>query len=166
MKAGESVQNGIRRAISEQIEKALDEITDRDLDRAETIHQVRKRCKKIRGSLRLVRGALGNRYSEENAWYRDTARHVSDLRDAQAMIETCDKLSGRFVDSVDEGVLRPTREVLEERKNALMGDTDHVDDLLQDLRSAMLAGQKRVASLVLAGDGCRAAILNHPESFA
>ena len=108
LRTGESAQNGIRRVISEEIERSLGEVADADLDRAHTIHQVRKRCKKIRATLRLVRGALGNTYSSENAWYRDAARRMSELRDAQAMMETYDALAKRFVDQADEEVIRPS----------------------------------------------------------
>lgn len=45
---GESAGDGIRRMAREQIDRALEEISDSSLDRHDTVHQVRKRCKKIR----------------------------------------------------------------------------------------------------------------------
>jgi CHAD domain-containing protein len=95
LRTGESVQCGIRRVLSEQIERSLGEIADMKRDRADTIHQVRKRCKKIRAALQLVRGALGDAYSKEYAWYRDASRRIADVRDAEAMIETCDCVTPR-----------------------------------------------------------------------
>lgn len=74
---GESVQDGIRRVIGEQAERSLDELTDAHLDQAETIHQMRKRCKKIRAALRLVRNALGKAYAVENASSVATCRASS-----------------------------------------------------------------------------------------
>ena len=44
-----------QRIATEQIDRAIDELDDSSLDYHETIHQVRKRCKKLRGLLRLVR---------------------------------------------------------------------------------------------------------------
>jgi CHAD domain-containing protein len=166
LRVGESVPDGIRRVISEQIERSLGELADADLGPADAIHQVRKRCKKIRAALRLVRGALGNAYSTENAWYRDVARGISDLRDAEAMIETCDALAKRFVDQVDGGVLRPIRGMLEARKKTLMGDTNRVDSLLHDFESAMAAGHERAASLVLEGDGCEVVLAGMRNTYA
>jgi hypothetical protein len=42
---GESAGEGLRRIAREQVEKALGETLDEDLDRHATVHQVRKRCK-------------------------------------------------------------------------------------------------------------------------
>ncbi|MEZ4569166.1 MAG: hypothetical protein R2849_02320 [Thermomicrobiales bacterium] len=56
----EALDVGVRRIATEQVEKALAELDDSDLDRHATVHQVRKRCKKIRGLLRLVRPGLEN----------------------------------------------------------------------------------------------------------
>lgn len=153
LRAGESVQDGIRRVLSEQIEQSLGELADTNLNRAEVIHQVRKRCKKIRATLQLVRDALGNSYSKENAWYRDATRSISDVRDTEAMIETCDALAKRFTNHVDIEIIQSIRSPLERRKNMLMEDTDRINKLLQDFESAMVAGHKRVATLSIEGDG-------------
>jgi CHAD domain-containing protein len=92
LKAHESVPEGIKRIAGEQIERAIKELTDSELDPHESVHQARKRFKKIRGVLRLVREDLGEIYSDENAWFRDTGRELSAVRDAEAMLETLDKL--------------------------------------------------------------------------
>lgn len=166
LRTGESVQDGIRRVLSKQIERSLGELADTNLNRADTIHQVRKRCKKIRAALQLVRGALGNKYSKENAWYRDAARRISDVRDTEAMIETCDALAKHFIDQVDIEIIQPIRSLLETRKNALMDDTDRIDKLLHDFESAMVAGHKRVASLSIEGDGYGAALTGMCEMYS
>jgi hypothetical protein len=83
----EPVQDGVRRVALEQIDAALSEIQDRDLPTEKTVHQVRKRCKKLRGLLRLVRPALGDTYARENAAYRDLASSLSGARDAAVMLE-------------------------------------------------------------------------------
>lgn len=54
----DTVEAGMRRIAAEQIERAIAEIDDTGLDRHETVHQVRKRCKKVRGLVRLVRPAF------------------------------------------------------------------------------------------------------------
>ena len=58
----EPVQESIIRIAREQISKAIDEIEDEDLDRHDTVHQVRQRCKKLRGLIRIVRPALGKTF--------------------------------------------------------------------------------------------------------
>ena len=67
--ADEDVESGIRRVAYEQLDKCLDELDDDSLEAHATVHQARKRCKKLRGLVRLVRPALGFAYSIENSWY-------------------------------------------------------------------------------------------------
>mgnify|MGYP006302818097 CR=1 FL=1 len=162
----ESVEDGIRRVITEQIERALAELNDSELGRHETVHQVRKRCKKIRGALRLVRPALGKAYAVENAWYRDAARRISDLRDAGAMIESYDDLADRFGDQVDGRVIRPIRDEFERRRQAAAVDADRADALLQAFGEALAEGSNRVAELTVDGDGCRAALAGMRKTYA
>ena len=92
IKAKEAVEDSLKRIATEQVDKAIAEIDDKKLSRDEAVHQVRKRCKKIRALLRLVRPALGNQFSAENRFFRDTAREVAGLRDALIQIETLDAL--------------------------------------------------------------------------
>ncbi|MGD9855020.1 MAG: CHAD domain-containing protein [Planctomycetaceae bacterium] len=87
----ETVVAGVRRIAREQIDAALAAIRDDDLDPHEAVHQVRQRCKRVRGLLRLVRPQIGNTYHQENAFFRDAAAGLSSLRDAQSMIECFDR---------------------------------------------------------------------------
>jgi inorganic triphosphatase YgiF len=50
-----TVQKSVRRIALEQIDKAIREVLDDNVNRHEAVHQVRKRCKKLRGLIRLVR---------------------------------------------------------------------------------------------------------------
>jgi CHAD domain-containing protein len=165
LKTGESVQHGVRRVINQQIERALDELADPDLDRAETIHQVRKRCKKIRGALRLVRGGLGDAYAMENAWYRDAARRLSALRDAQVMVETGEALARHFAGQVDGDTIQAIEGHLVACRDALMNDRERIAELLEDFRSALEAGQNRVPSLTIRGDGHQAALAGMRKTY-
>jgi len=100
----------LRRAAREQIRRGLSEIADPGLGPHETVHQVRKRCKKIRGLLRLARPALaGDAYSDLNGFFRDAARMLSDVRDAQAVRETYDDLMDAYGDQVDRRAFAPVR---------------------------------------------------------
>ena len=91
----ESIPGASRRIACEQLERALAALADPDeLGAEETIHDVRKRCKKLRGLVRLVRPGLGDEYDHANAAFRDAARELSPLRDAHA-------LQGTFGDLVE-----------------------------------------------------------------
>ena len=67
--ADESVEDGIKRIVNEEINQAIKEIDNPRLKRNEAIHEVRKHCKKIRSVLRLVRPQFEETYQFENAWY-------------------------------------------------------------------------------------------------
>ena len=54
LKQNETVAKSIERICKEQIDKAIDEIDDTAPTREKTVHQIRKRCKKLRGVIRLV----------------------------------------------------------------------------------------------------------------
>ena len=82
--AKETVEDGIKRIVSEEIARAIKDIDNRRLKRTEAIHEVRKSCKKIRAVLRLVRPQFEETYQFENAWFRDTAKGLAELRDAEA----------------------------------------------------------------------------------
>ncbi len=88
----EDVETGLTRIAGEQIRKAIEEIGDSKLDATRTVHQVRKRCKKVRGLLRLVRSSFAGDYSAENALFRDLARGLAPVRDADVRLATLDQL--------------------------------------------------------------------------
>ena len=54
----------IKRVVCEQIDQAMQELTDDNMDRHKGVHQARKRFKKIRAILRLTRQDLGNTYQD------------------------------------------------------------------------------------------------------
>ncbi|MEJ2518479.1 MAG: CHAD domain-containing protein, partial [Methyloceanibacter sp.] len=73
-----------RRIAGEQIDKALAEAQAADEPVAWRVHQLRKRCKKIRALARLVRPGLED-YESVNRSFRDSARLLSSQRDARVM---------------------------------------------------------------------------------
>lgn len=139
----ESVQAGVRRIAKEQIADGIDKIADETISAGEAIHQVRKTCKKLRGLIRLVRPSLGGTYKRENRRFRDIARTLSDLRDAETVIETFDwilDLSGE--DSRKQ--LTTVRDALVKRKKAVWGSSDSARSLLEDAGHAMAAAASDV----------------------
>ncbi|MGK7296930.1 MAG: CHAD domain-containing protein [Candidatus Wenzhouxiangella sp. M2_3B_020] len=148
----ESIEDGIRRIAVEQIDKALAEIDDDDLDRHETVHQVRKRCKKLRALARLVRPVFPG-YKRINATYRDAAKELSWIRDAHAVIETIDDLVDRFDDATDSEAFRPIREELVARRDETDADRETIDRRIEQFRDTMAGGRAEVASWTLEADG-------------
>lgn len=152
----ESVEEGVKRIVGEQIDKAIGEIQNQDLDRHQTVHQVRKRCKKIRGTLRLVRPEFEETYRFENAWFRDAARRLSPLRDAEAMIETYDQLMNRFSDQLETEAFTPVRETLVLRRRQIADEQFDLDERLADFLTDMREARERVNTWVIRASGFQA----------
>jgi hypothetical protein len=69
----ESVEAGIRRIVGEQLDAAL--VAPAQLDHHQAVHEVRKRCKRIRGALRLVRPVFEHDYRREPDLSSRPVRH-------------------------------------------------------------------------------------------
>ncbi len=135
----------IRRIVQEQIERAIREIDDGKLAPEEVVHQVRKRCKKVRAVLRLGRGCLDDDgiFKRENAWFRDAARGLSFARDAAALIKTYDRLMTHFSEQVDRPKFGSIRRKLTMRHQEIAGCD--IDSHLVEFRERMVTGLDRVS---------------------
>ena len=97
-----------------------------DEDPDEAIHDVRKRCKKIRAVARLVRDEMGSdAYQRYNTYYRDLARRFSDVRDGHVMVKTLDDVteeSREMLERVFEGLMESQEELGSHLKESLKAD--------------------------------------------
>lgn len=93
LKLGEDVDQGLRRIATGQIKSALRAADDADA-RDAAPHAIRKRCKKLRGLLRLVRGSFDD-YALEQRGARDAARVLAGVREAGAHLEALARLRAR-----------------------------------------------------------------------
>jgi CHAD domain-containing protein len=135
----ETLADGLPRVAAEQVDRGIADLGGNGTDLAEAVHQVRKRCKKIRGLLRLFRGSLPAVYSQENAWFRDLARSLSSARDAEAMLECLDSLCEAFSQDLEADAFTSVRHALEERRAATQHDADlpqRVQDTAAKLQNA------------------------------
>ncbi|WP_299817707.1 CHAD domain-containing protein [uncultured Jannaschia sp.] len=119
----DDLQAALRRIATEQIDRALREIEHPDLSLAERVHQARKRCKKLRGLIRLVRPVMGG-YKRENAALRDAARRLSGMRDTQTLIATYDAVCEQFADEIDRRAFGPIRAKLTRDAKAAAADPE------------------------------------------
>lgn len=152
LKAGESVNDALIRIAREQLGKAIAEIDDSKLDPHETVHQVRKRCKKLRGLLRLVRPALGKVYKQENACFRDAARRLSFVRDAQTLVETLDDLTTFYADSLAPDFAAAVHAELVERRNTVADNEMDLEGRLAQVRAVLRSAHDRAGTWQLADD--------------
>ncbi|MCQ4261762.1 hypothetical protein CXK91_12775 [Stutzerimonas stutzeri] len=83
----------VRKAALGRINKAIQALCVAPAERAEGVHQARKRFKELRALLRLVREPLGTRFKVDNRRLRDAGRRLAESRDAAAMLESWDALA-------------------------------------------------------------------------
>src|SRR5688572_29173690 len=90
----ESVTRSVRRIACEGLDDAIERLSvcgGATADEIEDhVHEVRKRCKELRGLLRLVRSDLGEDFRSADRTIRTAARELSALRDAHALLDTFD----------------------------------------------------------------------------
>lgn len=149
----ETIAAGMRRIARSQIEKAIAELDEDALSRQDTIHQVRKRCKKVRGLLRLVRPGFAA-YKDENIAFRDAARRLSDYRDSTTLIETSDRIATRFATMAREQTFNQVHDRLLEHRRRL--DDNEVDEALARFRADMVRALDRSADWTLDPDSFEA----------
>lgn len=142
IKRGEEVEEALRRLADDQLETALEEIASDTLPFAEKVHQVRKRCKKLRGLLRLVRKSFDG-YGDENETFRDAARLLSEVRDAGSLIETYDALTGHFDAQIDRRAFAQIRARLTRDANEIR-DLPETAERMEEVRQTLLAARARV----------------------
>jgi CHAD domain-containing protein len=94
LEADESLPEGTARIARGRIDHAIDELSGKnDSSPVEAVHEARKDMKKLRALLRLMRGELGeSTFARENTCFRDAARELAGVRDADVMLETLQAL--------------------------------------------------------------------------
>ena len=123
----ESVSDGIRRVVLEQLDQACADLEGWDEhDHDERIHDARRRLKKARAALRLVRPALGEAtFQRENACLRDAARELGGARQAAAVLECFRQLRQTYAGELPPDAFSGVERLLVDAKaRALVGTLD------------------------------------------
>jgi CHAD domain-containing protein len=140
-----------RRVAREQVDKGLKELEQAVDNPHETVHQVRKRCKKLRGLLRLVRPVFPD-YTRENKNIRDAARMLSPLRDAGSMLETVDLLA-KMIPEEERTLLLPVRTELLRQQIKTSNENAHFKLTLDSFEKAFQDLRKRIDCWELRDNG-------------
>jgi len=151
LKSDTSVESAVRRIAGEQIDKALVSLDATGDARAGAIHDVRKRCKKLRGLLRLVRHSFPD-YPQENAAFRDISRLLGAARDAKVLEETYDAVLADYNGTLERAALDPVRAALTRGHEHAIGEAD-LDAGFAEARTMMQAARERAEHWTLGGSG-------------
>lgn len=84
---GEPVDAAFRAIALDQLDETLADLNAPPEPGRSVVHEARRRCKKLRGLLRLVRPAFAE-FEQENRAIRDAAKTLSHLRDGEVLHET------------------------------------------------------------------------------
>jgi CHAD domain-containing protein len=136
-----TVQDGVRAIAIELIDDAV-EATKQRRDAEQTVHTLRKTCKKLRGLVRLIQPVFAG-YQAENTAFRDAGRGLSFLRDSTVQIATYDSLLDAFDDQVERARFAPVRRKLTLRHKRLAQHGD-VRRRLEEFRETMADARRRV----------------------
>jgi CHAD domain-containing protein len=138
-----------RRIAREQIDRALGELEDESLDRDTQIHQARKRCKKLRGFLRLCRPALGEVFQRENRALRDAARLISGTRDRKVLLDTCRSLAANPGESAEPGAVDSVLEALEASYESHVQEGQEVEKKIESFKSRLRGVRRRIGKMAV-----------------
>jgi len=150
-KASEAVDDALRRIAREQADAAVEDCARDDANLA--VHEVRKRCKKLRALVRLV-GPGFDHADAENAAYRDTARLLSGSRDAAVRLGAFEKLVTH--EQLDPAGLAWVRERLELDREATATHGGDTRQHLDAARGRLLTARGRIAAWELDDTGFEA----------
>jgi CHAD domain-containing protein len=140
----ETIADGIKPIVIEQIDKALDRLQSTRGSQDDAIHESRVCLKKIRAALRLVQTAIDpDLFRHENTCFRDAGRRLAVVRDTAAMLEIIDKLSARFADQLAPEAFRELRQPLRQAKAARQPEKNKV---MLAVAKTLSAARRRVAS--------------------
>lgn len=93
LRRGESIEEAVPAIVRAQTNAALAVLLTAEAgERNAVALDARKRCKKVRGLLRLVREALGEQYRPADQAYRSVAHALAARREAEANLATLDRL--------------------------------------------------------------------------
>jgi CYTH domain-containing protein/CHAD domain-containing protein len=137
----------LARAARERIDDALARLDGLDdaspAEIEEAVHEVRKRCKEVRGLAELIRPALGRRFRSFNSPVRSAAAELSSIRDAHAVLDTFDRLRAAQVD-LDDPSLDPVRARLAHLAAVATRDVAGGDQRLENARVLLRAARSEI----------------------
>ncbi len=144
-------QHRIKKIYKSQMQKMVEESYAKNISYAKAVHQIRKRCKKMRGVLRLIRYDLKHPelYREQNEFFKQTAKLLGASRDQKVLADTYGKLVRKYrLDVQDFGSLE---QIIDEFKQDL--SAQQYEKLLQQVRQRIEQNFAVVSKLQLQKGG-------------
>ena len=127
----------VMRILQEQTEKICSQLQKPVKDIDETVHDCRKRLKKMRALVRLVRKSVPEDfYKNTNRFYRDLGREMAPLRDCRVMLNQWEELWAKNLRR--DAIIKQNEELLYTRYHAALediGNQTFLSSIAERLRS-------------------------------
>lgn len=141
---GEPVGHAARRILDEQVVGILGALENPGgPGLAEAVHEARRRSKKVRALARMFRTPMGEHYSAVNTCFRDAARRLAALRDAQVAVQTFDSLLAALPRGLSADTMAPVRAELVVRQQHASHDTADASAAFEEAAGLVRKGAKR-----------------------
>jgi CHAD domain-containing protein len=134
LRRGVPVAEGLEHLIKKQLRLAESALT-RSGAKPEAVHKARTCVKKARAILRLFEKKLGDNFDSSNRRLRKAGRLLSELRDVDAMVDTVQRLHGRYPSLLSKAATDAAAGALGGRKQrALSSAAKHVSQAARQLQ--------------------------------
>jgi CHAD domain-containing protein len=155
LKSGQAVSNEVRRIVLQQLDRAASELTSiGDPESDESIHDARRRVKKIRAIIRLVRPVLG-KAERIDPNMKKVSKLLAPVADGQGVIDTLNQLLRRYRTVLPRKTAAAIRSDLVARGRRIDMEAQR-NRVLQEARKTLKAERERVKRWRLPVDGFRA----------
>jgi adenylate cyclase len=124
LKRTESIPQGLKRIVSEEFAAIIEQLKQYEHSLDESVHNARKSIKKLRAIVRLMSPLGDSNFLQENDTLRDISRKLSEIRDAQAILEAFDDLIADYSSELNGSMLENIRQALIAQKTGRKNDFD------------------------------------------
>lgn len=134
-----------KRQINKLIDKTITTLKDASTgqEKHESVHTARKCFKKIRAALRLVRDEV-DFYDEQNTFFRDLGRELSDVRDATSRLETVEKLRNHYDSKLYKNTFTELESALNHYRDKLANDVCREGEVLKEIAEKLKSKKEEV----------------------
>lgn len=144
IRPGRAFGEEVRSIAVEQLQLAIAAFEEQPKGLHEAVHEARKKFKRVRSLYRLIALDKPDFRATENARLQQTARTLSLVRDATALIETVSYLETHALNDDERRALVHAREKLTERRDTLASTET---DLPQKARAAVESCHTAIAAI-------------------
>ncbi|PSN13241.1 hypothetical protein C7293_16775 [filamentous cyanobacterium CCT1] len=166
--ADSTVEANIRRLLSEQLDKAVQQLSENfQQTPGEAVHNARKHLKKARSVLRLVQKSIDkDTYSREKDRLRDLGRSLSLARDSEVYQQTLrDLLDAYGLDPDTKGLFK-LQESLGDLYQLRLTELTESDTSIAAITSDLKDSRARLSQLTLKKNGWKAISTNLTHLYA